>query len=304
LANTLFITKDYKGCSDLVEKIIAKDGSKTYLRRLLAYSAYETGDYVRGLQGINDYFKMAPADKILATDYLYLGRLQIKSKGDTIAALDNIRKSIQMDSATWPIYKEIAEMQYSRKDYCGSRGSYKIYLDSLPSTEANYLADLYKMGLAQMYCREEADSIRYTKAEAIFKQVADLRPTAGIGWLWAGKAAKKLDPTGDQIQANPELANKYGRALPYWEKYIDIPTLDKEKSKKDLLEVYQYLAYCYLVKLDKPKFDNVTAKWLELETDPAQVQYIKDMQLSFGADQGSGTPGGTPAIPNGGGSKN
>ena len=36
LANCLFITKDCKGCSELVEKILKKDGTKNYLRRLQA----------------------------------------------------------------------------------------------------------------------------------------------------------------------------------------------------------------------------------------------------------------------------
>ena len=37
LANSLFITKDCKAVSELVDKILAKDGTKNYLRRLKAY---------------------------------------------------------------------------------------------------------------------------------------------------------------------------------------------------------------------------------------------------------------------------
>lgn len=49
LANCLYITKDCKGCSELVEKILQKDGSKNYLRRLQAYCDYDNGQYQRGL---------------------------------------------------------------------------------------------------------------------------------------------------------------------------------------------------------------------------------------------------------------
>lgn len=298
LANTLFITKDYKGTSELVEKIIAKDGSKNYLRRLLAYTSYETGDYARGLTVMNDYFTKVSADKVLATDYLYYGRLQIKGKGDTTQAINNLRKSIDIDSSTWAIHKEIAEIQYGRKDYCGAVVSYQRYLDSLPTTESNYLTDLYKSGLAQYYCKD--DSMRFVKAEKIFAKVAELRPTAGIGWLWAGKSAKNGDPTPAQIEADPEMAHQYGKAMPYWEKYIDLPTLDKEKNKKDILEVCQYLAYCYFVRVDAEKFNKVVAKWEELETDAAQIETIKGMKDSFGKDHAT-NPTGLPA--NGGKNK-
>ena len=254
------------------KKILKKDGTKNYLRRLQAYCDYENGQYQRGLDILNDYFKVVTPDKILTSDYLYLGRLQLKSKGDTIVAIGNLQKSIQLDTngASWGLNKEIAEILYSRKDYCGAVLSYTSYLDSLPKNDQFYVSDTYKKGLAQFYCKE--DTLRYQKAEAIFKQVADLVPKSGLGWIWAGKAAAKQDP---DVEAHPELIDQFGKAKVYFETYVGLG-LDKVKNKKDLIDAYSYLAYYYYNKGDAA---NVKANCLPiLELDPANETGIELMK--------------------------
>lgn len=299
LANCLFITKDCKGCSELVDKILVKDPSKNYLRRLKAYCDYDNGKYQEGLDILNDYFKTAPADKIIARDYEYLGRLQIKTKADTLVALDNLKKSIEVDSTTWPLWKEIAKFYYAKRMNCEASQAFEMYYDSVPAPDKGEAADIYYQGLAQFYCKD--DSLRYEHAEQTFKKVTELMPDAGIGWLWAGKAAYKLDPTAEDIEANPALAAQFGKGRVYAEKYVEIAWSDKEKNKKDLISACNYLAYCYFVKNEKNNFDAIVAKWLEI--DPENPT-IKEMQDAFGKEMISPTPGsggtGTPP-PSGGG---
>ena len=69
LANCYYLTKDCVNCSELVEKILKKDPTKNYLRRLQDYCDFENGQYIRGLKTLDDYFKIVPADKILPSDY-------------------------------------------------------------------------------------------------------------------------------------------------------------------------------------------------------------------------------------------
>jgi Tfp pilus assembly protein PilF len=300
LANCLYVTKDCKGCSELVEKILAKDGSKNYLRRLQAYCDYENGDYTRGLQILNEYFKIVTPDKVLPSDYEYHGNLLIKLKGDTTMALADFRKTIELDTTggKWPLNKEIADLQYVRKDQCGAAISYKLFLDSLPITDPNFASYLYKMGLSQYYCK--TDSLRYVNAEKTFNRITVLRPTALIGWFWSARAAETQDPSPESIAADPNIANLYGKARGYYEKYVELAGVDKEKNKKDLLKAYQYLAYCYFVKKEEANFNTVVAKWLDLEADPEKVKNINEMKDAFGKDE-SAAPGGTPAPPSGGG---
>ena len=279
LANCLFISKDYKGCSELVEKIIKKDGSKNYLRRLLGYCYYETGEYQKGLDIMLDYFKKVTPEKEISSDYLYLGRLQVKTKSDTLVAISNLRKGAKMDSSQWAVYKEIAELYYTKKKNGEAAEAYLMYFDSVPKPEAG---DLYKLGYVQYYNRE--DSLRYQKAEKTFSKVAEIAPKSTSGWLWAGKSAERLDPSPEAIAADPNLANQYGKALNYYEKYVEIAWTDKEKNKKDLPKVLQYISYCYFVKNDPAKFNDASAKWLEIESDPAKQQTVRDMQAAFGKD--------------------
>ncbi|MEY3195199.1 MAG: hypothetical protein RIQ78_1296 [Bacteroidota bacterium] len=303
LANCLYVTKDCIGCSELVEKILKKDGSKNYLRRLQAYCDYENGDYARGLQILNEYFKMVPSEKVLPSDYEYHGNLLLKLKGDTTVALADFRKAIELDTsgAKWPLNKDIADLQYARKDQCGAALSYKLFLDSLPANDPNFASYLYKMGLSQYYCK--SDSLRYSHAEKTFNRITVLRPTALIGWFWSARSAETQDPSPESIAADPTIANQYGKARGYYEKYVELAGVDKEKNKKDLLRAYQYLAYCYFVKKDEANFNTTVTKWLELESDPEKVKNINEMKDAFGKEEPNApvAPGGAPAPPSGGG---
>ncbi|MEO6038592.1 MAG: tetratricopeptide repeat protein, partial [Saprospiraceae bacterium] len=289
LANILFITKDYPGSISLVEKIIQKDGSKNYLRRLLGYSYYETGDYPKGIEIMNDYFGKVTPEKVLPSDYQYLGRLQVKTKGDTIAAIENLKKAIEMDSSLWTLYKEIGELYYGKKDNCNSAIAYQMYQDSVAKPDP---ADLYKLGLAQYYCK--ADSLgRYPKSEKTFLRITELVPTAGIGWLWAGKAATKLEV---DVQAHPDSISRFGRAKPYWEKYVAIGSLDKEKNKKDLITAYEYLSYYYYLQGDAANTEANAAKLLELDpTNATGTELMKNAKSGTMTPITPGTP--TPPIP-------
>lgn len=281
LANLRYITRDCRGVSELVEKILQKDGSKNYLRRLQAYCDYEIGEYQRGLNILNEYFTIVTPDKVLPSDYEYLGKLQVKTQGDTTAAIGNLFKAIAMDSSRWALYDSISALEYARKNYCGSAFALKMYLDSVPNpTATNY----FNLGTRYFYCKD--DSLNFQKAEAAYAKVTEINPVAALGWLWRAKAAAKSDPTPKQIEENEALAKEYGKARESWEKWLPLAEPEKEKNKKDLITAYRYLSYVYLVNNEAEPFNVVTAKWLEL--DPENAAYIKEMQAAFAA--GSSAP--------------
>jgi Flp pilus assembly protein TadD len=279
LANCYYLTKDCKNCSDLVEKILQKDPSKNYLRRLQAYCDYENGNYERGLKTLNDYFTIVTPDKVLPSDYEYHARLLLQTKGDTSKAINDYLKVIEMDSSKWTLYEDIDKLQWTRKNYCGALEVYKMYLDSVATPKAT---DWYNLGMRHYFCKE--DPAHYENAEKAFAKVTEINPAAAIGWLWAAKSAAFQDPSPDSIAVHPELANQYGKALGYYEKYSEIAETDKEKNKKDLLKGYQYMAYCYFVKVDAAKFNPVMDKWQALESDAAQQQTITEMRAAFGKE--------------------
>jgi tetratricopeptide (TPR) repeat protein len=250
LANLLYITKDCVGCSALVEKILKKDPSRNYLRRLQAYCDYDNGKFPEGLRILEDFFKQVAPDKVLPSDYEYLAKLQIKSGRDTAAAISNYRKTIEVDSSKWPLHEDIAQLYYKSKNYCNAAIAYQAYIDSLTETQAIVNAS-YFLGLSHYYCT--SDSLRFVKAEKAFAKITELVPDAGLGWAWRAKAMSKLEP---DIASNPEdslLLAEFGKARPYFEKFVEIGEKDPVKNKKDLITSYEYLSSYYFLKKDDVK---------------------------------------------------
>jgi Flp pilus assembly protein TadD len=271
LANCLFLTKKYKECTELTEKIIKKDPARAYLRRLLGYCYYENNEFEKSNSVMNDYFKLVTPEKQLASDYEYLGKVQVKTKGDTAVAIANLRKAIQMDTFSWPLHKEIAILQSAQKKNCDAAISYQTYLDSVPKPEP---MDYYRMGSCHYNCKEDAQ--RYDKALKAYTKVTELVPTAGIGWFWSGKAASKLDP---DLEADPTQAAMYGKAKPYFDKYTEIAGVDIVKNKKDLITAYEYLVYYGYKRGDVTVFQNAITKLLEIDpTNATAIGYQGQVQ--------------------------
>jgi tetratricopeptide (TPR) repeat protein len=270
-ANTLFLTKDYKGCTDLVEKIISKDGSKNYLRRLLGYSYYENGEYVKGQAIMDDYFKIVVPEKVLASDYVYQGRLLLKGKNDTLGAIKYLGLAINKDTAEWPLNEEMGNLLYAKKDYCGAARVYQVWIDSL-KTEAKS-KDYYKLGTCYQYCK--SDSMRYQKALAAYIKVTEMSPKAGIGWLYAAKASNYLDI--DPTKASEaEIMTTFGKAKPYWDKYIEVAGGDVEKNKANLIDAYSYIMYYHYVRKEDAQARENIAKLLVIDPANATALGMRD----------------------------
>jgi tetratricopeptide (TPR) repeat protein len=279
LANCYYLTKDCKSCSDLVEKILQKDPTKNYLRRLQAYCDFENGNFERGLKVLNDYFKSVPPEKLLTSDFEYHAKLLVQTKGDTTQAIKDYKKVIERENGKWALYEDIDKLEWARKNYCGALKTYKMFLDSVATPTAT---QWYTLGMRHYFCKE--DPMHFANAEMAFAKVTEINSKATIGWLWAAKSAEKLDPSPDSIAVHPELANEYGRARVYYEKFAETAEPEKDKNKKDLLKAYQYVAYCYFVKVEADKFGPVMDKWQALETDAAQIQTITEMRAAFGKE--------------------
>lgn len=276
-ANLLFFTKDYQGTIDQVEKIIKKDGSKNYLRRLLGYCYYENGDYKKGMEIMNDYFKVVAPEKILPSDYEYYGKLFEKNKQDSMAIL-NYKKAIEMDKTYWPLYQNMAALQFGMRKYGDAEQSHLARLDSIGKPSA---MDYYSLGQAQFY--NNSDSLHYVKAEQSFAKVCDLMPTKGTGWIWRARAMAKLEP---DVEAHSELIPEYGKSKPYFEKYIEITEAgdqaSKDKAKPDLIRSYAYLAYYSATKNETDKLRNYVDKLLMLDPNNETGKAYSDM-LNGGA---------------------
>ena len=283
LANLLYITKDCKGCSDIVEKILKKDGSKNYLRRLQAYCNYDNGKYTEGLKILEDFFKQVPPEKVLASDYEYMARLQLANGKDTAAAMRNFLKVIEMDSSKWALHEEMAKLYYGAKDYCNAAKSYQSYIDSLTDNQA-LVNSSYYLGICHYFCAE--DTMNFVKAEKAFTKITELLPDASIGWLWLAKSAKNRDP---DVVANPELVTEFGVAKTYFEKFAEIASEDKEKNKTDLIAAYEYLSYYHFSRNEDELAKAAIAKLLELDPENVSGLGMKEA-IEAGGTGGTSKP--------------
>lgn len=286
LANLLYINKDCTACSALVEKILKKDPSRNYLRRLQAYCDYDNGRYAEGLQILEEFFKMVQPEKVLASDYEYLAKLQIKMKRDTLQAIRNYEKAIEMDPALWPLRGEIAKMYYIKKDYCNAAKAYAAYLDSLQSVQERANAAL-QAGVSYFYCTE--DTSHFQKAEKYFAIITEIAPDAAIGWLWRAKAASKLEPDLASNPSDTTLIEQYGVARPYFERYVELTASDPVKNKRDLITSYEYLSFYYFLKKQDATAQSFVTKLLELAPDNPTALEIQGI-LRGETPSSSGTP--------------
>ncbi len=286
LANLLYINKDCASCTALVEKILKEDPSKNYLRRLQAYCNYDNERYAEGLAVIEDFFKMVQPDKVLASDYEYLAKLQVKMKRDTLEAIRNYEKAIEMEPSRWPLRADIAKLYYAKKNYCEAARTYQAYLDSLENGQ-DRVNTAYQTGICYYFCTEDPD--HYAKAEQAFSIITELAPDASIGWIWRAKAASKLEP--DLASGDSTLVEKYGVAQPFFERYVELAAADPVKNKKDLVSSYEYLTYFYFIKKQDDKAKEYIEKLLALEPENPtglEIQNILREETSSGSSPKKG----------------
>jgi tetratricopeptide (TPR) repeat protein len=255
-AKVLFLSKDYTGTVKIISELMQKDSSNSIMYRLLGYSSYETGNYPDGLYRLEKFFQMAEPDQIIPSDYEYYGKLLAKNGKDSLG-IDNIIRSIQMDSTKVELYGDIADIYYKGKKYAeagqyfelkttNAKGNLQDYFlqgrayynaalsvkpDSIPGKKVN----LAKPDTAVI---RKATAF-YLKADSAFSKISEKQPELPVGYLWRAKCNVGLDPETTQ-----------GLAMPYYQKYVEIAAADPKTKKEDLIGAYHYLGYYYFLKKD------------------------------------------------------
>ncbi len=253
-ARFLFAGKQYQESADLIKQIIPKDSSDYIIFRLLGYSSYEIKDYTTGLTAMNKFFGMNPT-KILAQDYSYLGKLQVKNKQDSLGVA-NILKAIEMDTTSKDLYGDLSDAYYSMKKYKQSAEAYEKKIEGAEATAVDY----FYIGRAYYF------GLDFVKSDTAFSNLIKLKDDFATAWLYRARNNYRIDDADGKSE---------GMAKPYYEKFIELtttdPKFDIKKSGRDLMEAYKYLGDYYFT-IAK---DNATSKtyWLKvIEIDPNDKQ--------------------------------
>ncbi len=252
-ASFLFLNKQYANAIAEMQEIQKHDSSKVVLYRLLAYSYFETGDYVNGLVNINKFFDRVEKSKVkvLPSDYQYQGKLLSKTGQDSLAIL-TLTKAIELDSTQIDLYNEIGTLNYKLKKYPQAIAAFEKRIFLRNGGSAN---DFNALGRAYYYNKE------YHKSDSVFAKLIEGKPELPVGYFWRARSNSKLDPE-----------TKTFAAKPYYEAYIERAQGDMAKNKKDLIEAYSYMGYYFAATKDYASAKSIYTKALELDPENAAAK--------------------------------
>ncbi len=249
-AQFLFLSNDYENSISEINNILKTDTTNNVIYRLLGYASFETGKFAEGEAAMAKFFSKANEKKILPSDYEYYGKLLSKNGKDTLA-IQYVKQAVQLDSSKTELFATLAELYTKNKRY---KEAAEAYTSKLRNSKKPGIQDYHKQGIAYYYANE------YVKADSAFAKVIELNPTFQGGYLWRAKVNAQLDPESSK-----------GLAKPFYEKFIELASVDAAKYKTDLISAYKYLGSYYFLQ----KKDNATSKtyWLKVkELDPNDKQ--------------------------------
>ncbi len=258
-ASFLFLSKNYNETILQCREILAQDDSYNFLNRIAGYACFETGQYDDGLKFMKEFFLKTQAEKILPSDYSYLGRILSKSGQDSLAIIE-FEKAARLEPANVDHLSDMITSWNKMKKYDKAAlvQERKIKLIENP-TYADYL------NLGKTYYQAQ----NWDMADSAFVRVNTMKPDLVQAYIWRAR-----------VYANKDPETKDGLAKPFYEKVIEVAVVDSVKNSKDLIESYKYLAYFFF---KNKKWCESLDYWLKAEAiDPNDEQAksaIKDLKV-------------------------
>ncbi|MBB5397835.1 hypothetical protein [Mucilaginibacter sp. AK015] len=246
-ADFLLYAGDYKALQTEAAALASSANSNLKVYRYLAYAAYENKDYQAGINAMNTWITKADPKRIITRDYVYLGRLQLANKQDSLGVL-SLRKALELDTTKVDVYPEIAKALYGQKKYIESGDTYASFIaKSNKATLNDYLSEglsYYKAFTEQYFSNAKPkptpDTTLLVKADSAFSYIQHKAsaPVAVVA-LYQARANDFREPDRNTIK---------GLAKPYYEQYIQLQTAKTTLSDNDktfLAEAYAYLGAYY-----------------------------------------------------------
>ena len=213
--------KDYANVKQQAEELLRVEPNRTKLKRIIAYTDYELGNYESGLKQLNEFMATADAKTVNAEDYVYLARFERHLGNDSLVIL-NYEKALTLDTARMDLYDTLATFYYGKKDF-GRAADY--YVQKIEASEKPAIQDYFALGRAYYF-----DSA-YAKADTAFMKVTELSSVWPVGYLWRARASLGLEPDPEKPQ---------GLATPHYQKVIETASTDSVKYKRELVEALKY----------------------------------------------------------------
>lgn len=248
-ATSLFLGKKYDAAIKEVNTLHAKGFKNLYSARILAYSIYENNEannadssaYVAGMKAMDDFFKIAPQDKVLGSDYKYKA-LYYQKLNQTDLYLKGMEQAADFDKTIADdVYADLAKYYMKEKNYDQAIAVFnkKMAGDSSKLT----LAEYYELGRAYYFGPKD-----YLKADQANAKVLEQAPDYAMSHLWRARANVQLDL--DKITWAPKA---------HYEKFLGLLKEEEKEGqfKAMAIEAAKYLGDYYI---NSPEKDIEKAK--------------------------------------------
>jgi len=276
-ADFLILAKDYKALELEAEKMKVLDGVNPRILRYLGYSAFENGNIEVAMKSLQDFINN-PVNKIIASDYFYLGKAKIKKAISAdeksvdpmlfSSAIDDIKKAVTLEPLLINELNEIGKKLYAIKTFSAAATLFEV-ATSNPNSK-NYVIDNFYLGNSLYYDNTrkditKPDPIALQKADVAFGNVITASPSTQDAYIFRARTNSLLE--NDEMMAT------------LYQQYLDEVTKKGEeevvKNKNKCIESYNNIG-SFLANTDKVRAKEMFSKTLLI--DPANAFAIESIK--------------------------
>ena len=276
-ADFLILAKDYKALELEAEKMKVLDGVNPRILRYLGYSAFENGNIEVAMKSLQDFINN-PVNKIIASDYFYLGKAKIKKAISAdeksvdpmlfSSAIDDIKKAVTLEPLLINELNEIGKKLYAIKTFSAAATLFEV-ATSNPNSK-NYVIDNFYLGNSLYYDNTrkditKPDLIALQKADVAFGNVITASPSTQDAYIFRARTNSLLE--NDELMAT------------LYQQYLDEVTKKGEeevvKNKNKCIESYNNIG-SFLANTDKVRAKEMFSKTLLI--DPANAFAIESIK--------------------------
>ncbi len=251
-ASFLYLSKDYSGAINEISQLSKFDPDNITLLRVATYCYYETKDTMKALNTVRVLFSKLTAEKTAPIDYEYFGKILALNNQDSLAIV-NLRKAYDMENSRCDLLNEIWKSYDKLKRNAEAA---LVLQEKIQNCRGITTVDYFNLGRSYFYAED------FVRADTAFAKLNEASPKYATGFLWRAKANSYIDST-----------SALGLAKPFYEKYIEIATIDTVgmvagKYKSGLIEAYKYMAsYSFGKKATDDAIIGYLKKILELDPE-------------------------------------
>ena len=256
-AGILYFDKQYEKMLPVLQSVLKVQPESLVAKRLHVYCLAKREEGEKCLEAIKYFIESTPEECQICQDYLcYAEQLTLKKEYNE--AITYYKKALCADCKRQELLKDIADLFVKNRDLDSAVVYYRQYFDFVKEPAA---ADLLKLGKCyyNLACQDSVPELQkeeLIKADSLFKELSVQVPNSYVSYFWRARVNSMLDPETTK-----------GLAKPYYEKVIEIGSVQPERYKRELIESYKYLGYYHYVIADAITTKN------NGNPDPAKEEY-------------------------------